>query len=147
MPTLEEAAALAVADQGLAVVSTLRADATIQSTLINAGVLPHPLTAVPVLGFVTYGPVKLANLRARPQISVTFRSGWQWATVEGRAELGGPADPQPWLTEPDRLRVLLRDIFTAAGGTHDDWDAYDQVMREQGRTAVLIDPVRVYSNR
>jgi PPOX class probable F420-dependent enzyme len=146
MPTLEEAAALAVADQGLAVVSTLRADATIQSSLINAGVLPHPSTAAPVLGFVTYGPVKLANLRSRPQISVTFRSGWQWATVEGRAELAGPADPQPWLTGPDALRVLLRDIFTAAGGTHDDWDAYDQVMREQGRTAVLIEPTRIYSN-
>ncbi|MGJ6126885.1 TIGR03618 family F420-dependent PPOX class oxidoreductase [Mycolicibacterium sp. Y3] len=146
MPTLTEAAALASADQGLAVVSTLRADATIQSSLINAGVLPHPATGAPVLAFVTYGPVKLANLRERPQIAVTFRSGWQWATVEGRAELAGPADPQPWLTDPDRLRVLLRDIFAAAGGTHDDWDTYDQVMREQGRTAVLIDPVRVYSN-
>lgn len=146
MPTLTEAAALAAADQGLAVVSTLRADATIQSSLINAGVLPHPVTGAPVLAFVTYGPVKLANLRERPQIAVTFRSGWQWATVEGRAELAGPADPQPWLTDPDRLRVLLRDIFAAAGGTHDDWDTYDRVMREQGRTAVLIDPVRVYSN-
>jgi PPOX class probable F420-dependent enzyme len=146
MPTLTEAAALASADQGLAVVSTLRADATIQSSLINAGVLPHPATGAPVLAFVTYGPVKLANLRERPQIAVTFRSGWQWATVEGRAELAGPADPQPWLTDPDRLRVLLRDIFAAAGGTHDDWDTYDRVMREQGRTAVLIDPVRVYSN-
>ncbi|QNJ94005.1 TIGR03618 family F420-dependent PPOX class oxidoreductase [Mycolicibacterium fluoranthenivorans] len=146
MPTLTEAAALAAADQGLAVVSTLRADATIQSSLINAGVLPHPGTGAPVLAFVTYGPVKLANLRERPQIAVTFRSGWQWATVEGRAELAGPADPQPWLTDPDRLRVLLRDIFAAAGGTHDDWDTYDRVMREQGRTAVLIDPVRVYSN-
>ncbi len=48
MPTLEEAAALAAADQGLAVVSTLRADATIQSSLINAGVLPHPSTGAPV---------------------------------------------------------------------------------------------------
>ncbi|MBI3227910.1 MAG: TIGR03618 family F420-dependent PPOX class oxidoreductase [Mycolicibacterium cosmeticum] len=146
MPTLEEAAALAAADQGLAVVATLRADATIQSSLINAGVLAHPGTGAPVLGFVTYGPVKLSNLRARPQISVTFRSGWQWATVEGRAELAGPADPQPWLTDPDQLRMLLRDIFAAAGGTHDDWDAYDRVMREQGRTAVLIEPTRIYSN-
>ncbi|MHA3024184.1 TIGR03618 family F420-dependent PPOX class oxidoreductase [Mycobacterium sp. BMJ-28] len=146
MPTLTEAAALAAPDQGLAVVSTLRADATIQSSLINAGVLAHPVTSAPVLGFVTYGPVKLANLRARPQIAVTFRSGWQWATVEGRAELAGPHDRQPWLTEPDVLRLLLRDVFTAAGGTHDDWDTYDRVMREQGRTAVLIDPTRVYSN-
>lgn len=146
MPTLAEAAALASADQGLAVVSTLRADTTIQSSLINAGVLAHPVTAQPVLGFVTYGRVKLANLRRRPQISVTFRSGWQWATVEGHAELAGSADPQPWLTDPDRLRVLLREIFTAAGGTHDDWDTYDRVMREQGRTAVLITPTRVYGN-
>jgi PPOX class probable F420-dependent enzyme len=146
MPTLTEAATLAAADQGLAVVSTLRADATIQSSLINAGVLAHPATAAPVLAFVTYGPVKLTNLRQRPQIAVTFRSGWRWATVEGRAELVGPADPQPWLTDPDRLRVLLRDIFTAAGGTHDDWDTYDRVMREQGRTAVLIEPTRVYGS-
>jgi PPOX class probable F420-dependent enzyme len=146
MPTLTEAATLAAADQGLAVVSTLRADATIQSSLINAGVLAHPATAAPVLAFVTYGPVKLTNLRQRPQIAVTFRSGWRWATVEGRAELVGPADPRPWLTDPDRLRVLLRDIFTAAGGTHDDWDTYDRVMREQGRTAVLIEPTRVYGS-
>ncbi len=145
MPTLEEAAALARDDHGLAVVSTLRADATIQSTLVNAGVLAHPATSAPVLGFVTYGRVKLANLRARPQLSVTFRNGWQWATVEGHAELAGPDDPQPWL-DPERLRVLLRDIFTAAGGTHDDWDTYDRVMVEQGRTAVLIAPTRVYSN-
>ncbi|MCX2710910.1 TIGR03618 family F420-dependent PPOX class oxidoreductase [Mycolicibacterium sp. J2] len=146
MPTLAEAAALASADQGLAVVSTLRADATIQSSLINAGVLAHPVTAEPVLAFVTYGRVKLANLRRRPQISVTFRSGWQWATVEGHAELAGPADPQPWLTDPDRLRLLLREIFTAAGGAHDDWDTYDRVMREQDRTAVLVTPTRVYGN-
>jgi|SRR5689334_3697456 PPOX class probable F420-dependent enzyme len=145
MPTLEEAAALARPDHGLAVVSTLRADDTIQSTLVNAGVLPHPETSVPVLGFVTYGRVKLANLRVRPQISVTFRGGWQWATVEGRAELAGADDPQPWL-DAERLRLLLREIFTAAGGTHDDWDTYDRVMIEQGRTAVLIEPTRVYSN-
>jgi hypothetical protein len=42
--------------------------------------------------------------------------------------------------------VILREIFTAAGGTHDDWDTYDRVMREERRTAVLITPVRVYTN-
>ena len=41
--------------------------------------------------------------------------------------------------------MLLRDIFTAAGGTHDDWDTYDRVMREERRTAVLIAPTRTYS--
>ncbi|MGE0216979.1 TIGR03618 family F420-dependent PPOX class oxidoreductase [Mycolicibacterium sp.] len=147
MTTLEDAFALARGDSGLAVVATLRADATIQSSLINAGPLPHPHAGEPVLGFVTYGRVKLANLRARPQIAVTFRQGWQWATVEGRAELAGPDDPQPWLRTDAELTQLLRDIFTAAGGTHDDWDTYDRTMREQRRTAVLITPTRIYSNR
>ncbi len=146
MVTLEDAFALARDDSGLAVVSTLRADQTIQSSLINAGPLAHPGTGAPVLGFVTYGRVKLANLRARPQIAVTFRQGWQWATVEGRAELAGPDDSQPWLASSDALARLLRDVFTAAGGTHDDWDEYDRTMREQRRTAVLIAPTRIYSN-
>ena len=146
MTTLEGAFALARDDNGLAVVSTLRADHTIQSSLINAGPLAHPATGEPTLGFVTYGRVKLANLRARPQIAVTFRQGWQWATVEGRAELAGPDDAQPWLESDVAAARLLRDIFTAAGGTHDDWDEYDRTMREQRRTAVLITPTRVYSN-
>nr|WP_090342010.1 TIGR03618 family F420-dependent PPOX class oxidoreductase [Mycolicibacterium malmesburyense]CRL72228.1 PPOX class F420-dependent protein [Mycolicibacterium malmesburyense] len=146
MTTLDDAVALAAAENGLAVVSTLRADGTIQASLVNVGKLPHPDTGAPVLGFVTYGKVKLANLRARTQLAVTFRDGWQWATVEGNAELAGPDDPQPWLTDPDRLRLLLREVFEAAGGTHDDWAEYDRVMVEQRRTVVLIAPTRVYSN-
>lgn len=146
MTTLDEAVALAAADNGLAVVSTLRGDNTIQASLVNVGKLTHPDSGATVLGFVTYGKVKLANLRARPQLAVTFRQGWQWATVEGEAEIAGPDDPQPWLTDPDRLRLLLREVFEAAGGTHDDWAEYDRVMAEQRRTVVLIAPTRVYSN-
>ena len=146
MTTLQDAVALAQADRGLAVVSTLRADQTIQASLINAGIVAHPATGESVLAFVTYGPVKLTNLRARPQIALTFRSGWQWATVEGRAELAGPDDPQSFLRDPDDLRLLLRAAFTACGGTHDDWAEYDRTMIEQRRTVVLVKPTRVYSN-
>lgn len=146
MTTLHEATSLASDDSGLAVVSTLRADQSIQSSLINAGVLQHPATGAPVLGFVTYGRVKLANLRSRPQVALTFRNGWQWATVEGTAELAGPHDAQEWLGDSDQLRLLLREVFTACGGTHDDWDEYDRVMAEQGRTVVLVTPTRIYSN-
>ncbi len=141
--TLAKAWALSRDDHGLAVVSTLRADQTIQASLVNAGVVTHPATGAEVLAFVTYGKVKLANLRARPQISVTFRNGWSWATVEGTAELAGPDDPG---MPPDRVRLLLREVFTAAGGTHDDWDEYDRVMAEQRRTAVLISVTRIYGS-
>jgi PPOX class probable F420-dependent enzyme len=146
MTTLDEAVALARDESGLTVVSTLRADTTIQASLVNAGVLAHPESGTPVLGFVTYGRVKLANLRARPQLAATFRRGWQWATVEGTAEIAGPDDPQPWCSDAETLRLLLREVFTAAGGTHDDWDAYDRTMVDQRRAAVLVAPTRVYSN-
>ncbi len=146
MTTLRDAVGLATAENGLAVVSTVRADGTVQASLVNVGLFPHPASGQPVLGFTTYGKVKLANLRARPQLAITFRNGWQWATVEGRAELAGPDDTQPWLTDADQLRLLLREVFTAAGGTHDNWDEYDRVMARERRAVVLIDPTRVYSN-
>ena len=146
MTELGDAVALAAEESGLAVVSTVRADGSVQASLVNVGAIAHPATGAPALAFVTYGRVKLANLRARPHIAVTFRRGWQWATVEGTTELAGLADPQPWLTDDDALRLLLREVFTAAGGTHDDWDSYDRVMAEQGRTVVVVDPTRVYSN-
>lgn len=146
MTSLDEAVALARADRGLAVVSTVRADTTIQASLVNAGIVPHPATGESVLAFVTYGRVKLANLRVRPAVTLTFRDGWQWASVEGRAELAGPDDQPTWLTSADQLRLLLREVFTACGGTHDNWDDYDRTMVEQGRVAVLVAPTRVYSN-
>ena len=147
MPTtIDDIAALGATEQGLAVVSTLRADGTIHSSLVNAGFLAHPITGERVLAFVTYGPVKLANLRLRPQLTAVFRAGWQWGAVDGGAELVGPDDPTYPEIDAERLRLLLREVFTAAGGTHDDWDEYDRVMAEQHRTVVLVKPDRVYSN-
>src|ERR1700683_2391268 len=93
MTTLQDVIDIGRQDSFLAVVSTLRSDSTIQSSLVNAGVLAHPLDGHDVVAFVTYGRAKLANLRVRPQLSITFRAGWQWITVEGQAELIGPDDP------------------------------------------------------
>jgi PPOX class probable F420-dependent enzyme len=145
MPTLDEAVALARQDRGLAVISTLRSDGTIQSSLVNAGIADHPVTGQSVLAFVTNGRAKLANLRLRPQVTATFRSGWLWAAVEGTAEIAGPDDPTSYL-EGDSLRFLLRKIFVSAGGEHDDWEEYDRVMARERRAAILIIPRRVYSN-
>jgi hypothetical protein len=96
---------------------------------------------VPVVGYVTYGKVKLRNLRDRPATSILWRAGWRWAGVDGPSELIGPGD-----TDAESLRLLLRAVFTSCGGTHDDWDTYDRVMREEGRVAVLVTPTRVYGN-
>jgi PPOX class probable F420-dependent enzyme len=146
MTDLPAFADLASIDHGLVVFTTLRRDGSAQASVVNAGVLPHPLTNEPVVALVAIGGArKLGHLRTDPRTTVTARAGWRWATVEGVAQLIGPDDPHPDVDD-ERLRVILREIFTAAGGTHDDWDTYDRVMREERRTAVLISPDRVYTN-
>lgn len=133
-------------DHGLVTVSVLRHDGSISSSVVNAGVLPHPVSGEEVVAMVIRGGTrKLGWLRERPYASVVIRAGWQWAAAEGPVELIGPADPYPGM-DAERTRILLREIFTAAGGTHEDFDAYDRVMREEGRTAALVKPGRVYSN-
>jgi PPOX class probable F420-dependent enzyme len=146
MTELERFERLVPLDHGLSVVVTRRADHTPHTTVVNAGVLAHPVTGEPAVGFVAESASrKVAHLRADPTIALVARAGWQWTAVEGRAQLIGPDDPHPEMDD-ERLRLLLREIFSAAGGTHDDWATYDRVMREERRTAVLVAPLRVYSN-
>ena len=146
MADIEDFRRLVAGDHGLVVVSTLRNDGTIASSVVNAGVLPHPGTGAPVVGMVIQGGTrKLDHLRQRPRATVAIRAGWQWATAEGPVDLIGPADPFPGIDD-ERTRLLLREIFTAAGGTHEDFDEYDRVMKAESRTAVLLHPEKVYSN-
>jgi PPOX class probable F420-dependent enzyme len=147
MANIEDFRKLVAGDHGLVTVSVLREDGTISSSVVNAGVIAHPLTGDPVVGMVVRGGTrKLANWRVRPYANVVIRSGWQWAAAEGEVSLIGPDDPDP-AVDAERLRVLLREVFIAAGGTHDDWDTYDRVMRDDRRTAVFVRPDKVYSNR
>ena len=140
---MDEVRRLVAADSGLAVVVTVRPDGTPHASVVNAGVLPHPVDGEPVVGFVVAdGTTKLRNLRTRPYASVVFRAGWEWVAAEGPVELAGPDDELPGL-DPEAFRLLLRDIFSAAGGTHEDFDEYDRVMAAERRVAVLVRPTRV----
>ncbi len=146
MIDLSTFASLIPLDHGLSVVVTRRADHSPQASVVNAGILRSPLDNTESVAFVAVGKSrKLMNLRADPTISIVARAGWQWAAVEGTATLIGPDDPNPHI-DNEQLRLLLREIFTAAGGTHDNWDTYDKTMHEEHRTAVLITPSRTYSN-
>jgi PPOX class probable F420-dependent enzyme len=144
--SLDAFARVASLGRHLCVLSTLRRDGTIQSSLVSAGVLDHPLTGRPAAGLVALGGArKLANLRARPQASIVALAGGEWVAVEGDADLLGPDDGTGALDD-ERRRLLLREVFVAAGGTHDDWATYDRVMAQERRTMVLISPRRVYTN-
>jgi PPOX class probable F420-dependent enzyme len=144
--SLDDVRTLVELDHGLAAVVTVRPDDSLQSTVVNAGVIPHPVDGRPVAAFVARGSThKLTHLRADPRATLSWRAGWAWATVEGSAELCGPDDPLPGV-DAEGLRLLLREIFAAAGGEHEDWAEYDRVVAAERRVAVLVTPVRIYRN-
>lgn len=144
MTALDDFRRLGAHERGLAVAATTRADGSVQASVVNAGVLAHPLTDAEVVGFVVRGDaLKQRLLRSRPRTVVVIRSGWEWVAAEGAAELIGPDDPHRGVGT-EGLRLLLRSVFRSAGGTHDDWARYDRVMTEERRCAVLIQPDRVY---
>ena len=146
MATIAEFQDLVPLDHGLSTVAIGRGEHAPHVTVVNAGVVTHPVHGTPAVGFVTAGGSrKLTLLRTTPALAVTVRAGWRWVTVAGTAEVFGPDDPHPDV-DSDGLRLLLRSIFSAAGGTHEDWDTYDRTMREERRAAVLVAADHVYSN-
>jgi hypothetical protein len=141
---LDDVKRLVATETGLAALACSRPDGTVALSVINAGVLAHPVTGAEVIGLVTVGgSKKLEHLRARPVASIAWRHGWNWAGAEGPVELIGPDDDFPGF-DPAGLAGLLRAIFSAAGGSHDDWDTFDRVMAAERRAAVLIAPSRIY---
>lgn len=142
MADLQDIKRLVEGEHGLATVSLSLPDGTVHASVVNAGVLDHPVDGEPVVGLVVRGDsYKLKRARVDPRLTVLFRVGWDWAAVVGTVETAGPDDELPGL-EPSAVPALLRDVFTAAGGTHDDWDEYDRVMADEKRTALLVRPLR-----
>ena len=131
-------------EHGLCVVSMSRGDGSIAASVVNAGVMRHPLTGREAVAFVARGLRKLEHIRAEPRVTLVARTGWRWAAVEGTADIVGPDDPQPGV-DAEALRLILRDVFVAAGGSHDDWETYDRTLADERSAAVFVDPQRVYA--
>ncbi len=141
--TLEDLIRFIGAESGLAGVTSVRADGTVSPSVVNVGVVDHPVSGEPVVGFVVRGSAaKIRRYRTQRQATVTVRSGWQWVSAGGRVDLAGPDDPLPGL-DGAAVPALLRAVFVAAGGDHDDWDTYDRVMAEERRLVVLMFPDRI----
>ncbi|MDY7101785.1 MAG: pyridoxamine 5'-phosphate oxidase family protein [Actinomycetota bacterium] len=134
---------------GFAVITVIDDDGRPHASVVTARPFPHPTSGARTVAFVVRGGArKLAHLRARPWASITFRVGHDWISANGPVELAGPDDPHEGLAGGVAdVPALLRDVFVAAGGTHDDWDEFDRVMVAERRTAVLITPSRFLANR
>lgn len=141
MADLEMVARVAAAGGNLAVLSTMEPDGAVHASLVSAGVLPDPIDAAPGVAAVVRGDAhKLRLLRMHGQAALTFTHGYEWASVSGLVRLIGPDDGFDFGLD---VPALLRAVFQAAGGSHDDWDEFDRVMARERRCAVFVQANRV----
>ena len=143
---IEEVRAYLAKEHGLATVSTTQADGRVLSSVANCGVINHPITGAPCVALVSVGgAARLGHVRRGSQITIAIRRHWAWRSVTGPADIIGAGDLPDGL-DTEALRLLLREVFQAASGTHDDFDEFDRVMADEGRVAVFVAPERILGN-
>ena len=133
-------------ETGLATVSTTQADGRILSTVVNCGIIEHPLTGDTCVAFVSGGnAARLKHVDRGSQVTVSVRRGWSWSSATGPADLIRP-ESLPEGINAEEMRLLLREVFHAAGGVHDDLEEYDRAMAEEKRVVVCVIPDRILGN-
>ena len=129
-----------VAENHRGVLTTFRRNGAAQMSIVTCGPFRNGVAFT-----VTFDRAKLLNLKRDPRCSllVAQEDWWGYVVLEGRAEILS-ADS----TEPDDLRLALRDTYrTASGQEHPNWEEYDQAMRENKRSVIIVVPERVYGTR
>lgn len=150
-PLLTTLRSLIDAAGGLFVFASTAAGGRVPASLINAGLIEHPGSGVPVLAHVAYGDsLRVSRLAKAPGASLTVHDGRKWLTAEGGAELvfapwdERSADGGLGIDE-DGYTELLRETYRrAGGGEHPDWPEYDAAMRRENRVVVLVGIDRLY---
>ena len=133
-------------ETGLVTVSTTQVDGKVLSSVVNCGMIEHPLTGATCVAFVSGSrAARLEHIDRGSQVTITARRGWAWSSVTGPADLIRP-EQVPESIDKEQMRLLLREVFHAAGGVHDDLEEYDRAMAQEGRVVVCVTPERVLGN-
>ena len=113
------------------VLTTYRADGTLQSSPVSGGVDAQGRIVV-----ATYPQrAKAANLRRRPRASVVVLSdefNGPYVQVDGDAEV---------VDLPEALEPLV-EYFRCIAGEHPDWDEYRRAMVDQRKCLIRVTPRR-----
>ena len=126
-----------VAENRRGVLTTFRRDGAAQMSIVTCGPYQDGVAFT-----TTEDRAKLRNLRRNPRCTLLVaRENWSaYIVLQGSARIfsAGNADPE-------ELRLTLQDVFrTAAAQEHPNWPEYDQAMREQQRSAIIVAPEQIY---
>ena len=133
-------------ETGLATVSTTQVDGRVLSSVVNCGMIEHPLTGDVCVAFVSGSKAtRLKHIDRGSQVTISVRRGWAWSSATGTADLIRP-EKQPEGIDTEQMRLLLREVFHAAGGVHDDLEEYDRAMAQEKRVVVCVTPERILGN-
>ena len=119
------------------VLTTFRRDGAAQMSIVSCGPYRDGVAFT-----TTADRAKLINLHRNPKCSllVSKEDWWGYLVLEGHAEILSSTN-----TGAAELSAVLRDVYrTVSRVEHPDWEEYDQAMRDQHRSAVVVIPERVY---
>jgi PPOX class probable F420-dependent enzyme len=119
------------------VLTTFRKNGAAQMSIVSCGPYRDGVAFT-----VTATRSKLWNVVRDPRCSllVSNESWWGFVVLEGRAQVLSADN-----TDADELRLALRDVYrTASGEEHSNWEEYDQAMRDDKRSAIIVVPDHVY---
>ena len=120
-----------VADKHRWVLATTRRDGRPQLSLVTGGILPDGRLITS-----TYPErAKALNARRDADVSVLVMGADfnnEWVQIDGTATV---------VDMPDAADTLV-EYYRCISGEHPDWDEYRSAMREQGKSAIVIEPSR-----
>ncbi len=119
------------------VLTTFRRNGAAQMSIISCGPYRDGIAFT-----VTETRVKLKNLRRDPRCSlmVSNENWWGFVVLEGKATILSVDN-----TPADEFRDALRDTYrTASGEEHSNWEEYDQAMRDDRRSVIIVVPDHIY---
>ncbi|MDA0769043.1 MAG: PPOX class F420-dependent oxidoreductase [Chloroflexi bacterium] len=119
-----------------AVLSTFRKNGMAQLSVIVVGPFEDGAAFT-----TTEDRTKLRNLKRDPRCSllVSQDSWWGFVVLEGSARIMSEDN-----TEPEKLKMALREVYRAIAGEHPDWPIYDRAMKDEARSVVVVVPDHVY---
>ena len=125
-----------IGENNKAVLSTFRQNGAAPLSIIVVGPFQDGAAFT-----TTADRAKLSNLRRDPRCSllVSKESWWGYVVLEGNARIMSSDN-----SDADELRLALREVYRVIAGDHSNWDEYDQAMRDERRSVVVVVPERVY---